>query len=316
MKKNWMAWIYCLLLTAVIRCHLKRTEPLFIEEVAFGMAIPLFAMFAGFSIGGLLRKTKGIGVLSGVKLFLFPYLFWTLVYIVLNNFILDVIIRKQSLNYSATDFISAVFFATGSVHTWFLAALIYVFIFHIALRKILSSDRAYKIAVLGVVCGAFLLHGRSFFNVCILTHFFGSEFMYVLSYFTLGVAFSLPKIKMYSSVFMVRYVLPIGSVIAVLSLLFLEVKISSRIFGVTLFLTTLVLPNVPTPRMLFAVLPYTMGIYLTHLLFTSAIGVFLEVFGTGSICWIYAWPLAFMLFWCTWFVVWVSRKIPGLKNFV
>ena len=316
MKKNWMAWIYCLLLTAVIRCHLKRTEPLFFEEVAFGMAMPLFAMFAGFSIGYLLKKTKGVGVLSGLKLFLLPYLFWTLIYIVLNNFILDVIIRRQQLNYSATDFISAVFFATGAVHTWFLAALIYVFIFHIALRKMLSNDRAYEIAVLGVVCGAFLLHGRSFFNGCILTHFFGAEFMYVLSYFTLGVEFSLPKIKMYSSVCLVRYVLPMGWVIAVLSLLFLDVKISSHILGVTLFLTTLVLPSVPTPRMLFAVLPYTMGIYLTHLLLTSAIGVLLDVFEMGPICWAFAWPLAFLLFWGAWFVVWVLRKIPGLKNVV
>ena len=93
MKKEWISWLYIVLMVVVIHEHLDTVPDSFLINTLKRPCMPLFAALAGFPWYGLLKRTKGVGVFYSLKLFIYPYLFWSLLYVLLNTLVLDVFIR-------------------------------------------------------------------------------------------------------------------------------------------------------------------------------------------------------------------------------
>src|SRR5574344_1727256 len=113
MGNGWLAIINIVCLIAVIHTHL-RAEPVHpIVRDVLRLVIPLFSLIAGRSWGAFLKRTKGLGAMEGVKLFVFPYFFWLACYFALNNVVLDVVVRRGSFAVPPVSQIVSGVFAGG-----------------------------------------------------------------------------------------------------------------------------------------------------------------------------------------------------------
>lgn len=315
MKSGWVAWLYLLMMILVIHTHLFHVGDTLLEESIVGFAMPLYASVAGVSWGAVLKKTRGCGVFSQLKFFIYPYLFWTVVYVVLNYVFMDVMIRHQQFHFSINDALSAVFMASGVVHTWFLVVLIYVMSIHILLYKYLADKSLYIPLLLMVSVLSFVYYGASFFEGSFPAwRFFGFQFLKVLSFFTLGMLFSIPKTK-HNTENRTRWVV-VPLLWGIGLTLYVCFPASLPIMVGVVLLTMITTPKLPTPRWLKATLPYTMGIYMVHLMFTSFVNVILQSMGNKVLSRPLAWAMSLCIYFACWGTVYCARKLPLLRNVV
>ena len=304
-------------MVGVIHQHLDTVPDSFWVDALKRPGIPLYAVLAGYPWYGLLKRTKGAGMFYSLKLFVYPYLFWSIIYVLMNFVVLDVLVRRGALEFSIIDFFSTLFMSTGTVHLWFLVALIYVMATHILIRRLIRDDKVYKVILIIVACVAFILHGASFFdNSYAALRFFGFNYMWLLKFFTLGMLLAIPRAKWYEGhKLSLTFALLILLALHVVGWIYVP---RTFIFPAVAFtmLLIMVYPNCCAPKWVVATLPYTMGIYVAHLLFTSIVGLLLPLFGIQHLTQPYAWACAIIIYFIDWFFVWCIRKIPFMRNVV
>lgn len=317
MKKEWISWLYVVLMVCVIYEHLDTVPDSSLINALKRPCIPLFAALAGFPWYGLLKRTKGVGIFYSLKLFIYPYLFWSLIYVLLNTVVLDVFIRRGALEFSITDFFSTLFMSTRTVHLWFLIALIYVMATHIFLRRLVKDTHIYNIMLVIVAGVAFILHRANFFDHSYAAlRFFGFNYMGILKFFTLGMLFAIPKAKWQEQHrWQLRNILPVLLVFCVIARIYVP---GFYTFVATAFVMLVIMtyPNVYAPKWVVATLPYTMGIYVAHLLFTSVVGLLMPYFGVECLSQPISWICAMIIYFLDWFFVWCIRRIPFMCNVV
>lgn len=251
-------------------------------------AVPLFACIAGFLFSmGLSKKVVRI---------LIPYAIWTVVYFVANNVILDVLIRKEDLNFPNWW----VWLTGGTAcHLWFLPSLFVAFALKNLLAKTVGASRLWTVYCID---GVILLLG-------VATQFIPSDssaiwsgyckmyFGRLLIYFALGgiLKNALPRVPL--------KILPwIGLGFVILGVANFQFDwITLRSARPVLFVCGLMViassfKSVEIPNWLNGVAVETMGIYLVHSLIVAAMDYALSRFGYPVLPTVYAVPLTLAAF--------------------
>ena len=147
MRNGLKFWLNFLCLVFVAHSHIVH-EPTcwFLRRVDF-LVIPLFSMMAGVSWGSFLKKTKGCGVWYGVKMFLYPYLFWLGVYFMLNYVVVDMFVRHGEWGVSLSDVVFFLLTGHCGIQLWFLITLVYAMLIFTGLFKMLGNTVMLRVAI-------------------------------------------------------------------------------------------------------------------------------------------------------------------------
>lgn len=315
MRNVWFAWFNFVCLIFVIHAHLYAVPLDGVVYKIILLAVPVFAITAGYSWGSFLKRTKGEGGIYAVKMFALPYLFWSLVYYLANYVVLDVFIRGGEFSIPTfNELMSIVFLGAASFQLYFLSTLIEVCVVTVLLRGIVRSDICFNVivAALGIGMAAFAelkLSGSE------TLHNFQFYVCWVIPNVCFGILLAIPRADFYkkrSTCMVVLLLMLVGLVLHAM----LDRHISSILLSCAIVALTMFHPKVYAPQWLLDTAPYIMGIYLVHGLFDAAASELWKLLYAGRMPNVVAWPLALIVFYLSMAVVKLQRKIPVLKNFV
>ena len=282
------------------------------------LVVALFAMMAGVSWGSFLKKTRGEGWWFGAKMFLYPYLFWSVVYFSLNFIVLDVIIRHNELSVSLPDVVFCLLTGYSGLHLWFLITLLYTIVIITYLYKIIKIRSAFILValILSIVVLLIPYFPSVLESPSRYVEYYRLWFVRLFPAFVIGALLSLPKAKVYSQWWVAKIIIPSAVLLGIACLLFGGWRGSHLPAAVAVVLVASLDFNVPTPKWISGAASYIMGIYLVHALFTSAVNVLLGLSPANTLSELYAWPIAVLVFFASWFSVWFMRRFIKLSAFV
>lgn len=306
---------FCLVLVAY--GHLLHEPSGFVMTRIGRLVIPLFSILAGFSWGGLLRRTRGEGLIYGLKLFLLPYLFWSIVYMLLNDVVLDCFIRHAEFAVSLPDVVYNLLTGHSALHLWFLITLVYVSIAITCLYRVSHGSKWFNFVVVGMLVLSIVLPEMNFMaSSNRYVEYFHTWFFWLLPGFCIGTIASFLKAKAYEKWWIKGVLAPILGLLGVVMLFWGRGRGLELPLACALLVVALAFPRVQAPGWMLVAVPYSMGIYLVHALFTSSTNVALRLTPEQPMSECLAWPIAVAVFFVAWFAVWVMRKIPVIKNLV
>ena len=318
MRSNIRHWLNVFCLLFVVHAHLLHAPGGVMFCKIDNLVVALFAMMAGVSWGSFLKKTRGEGWWFGAKMFLYPYLFWTVVYFSLNYIVLDVVIRHNELSVTLSDIVFFLLTGYAGLHLWFLITLLYAIVITTYLYKFIKIRSAFILVALLLSIVALLI---PYFPTVAdsssrYVEYYRLWFIRLFPAFVIGVLVSLPKAKVYSQWWVAKIIIPSIVLLGVVCLLFGGWRGSHLLAATAVVLVASLDFNIPTPKWISGVAPYIMGIYLVHALFTSAVNVLLGLSPANTLSEFYAWPIAVFVFFASWFSVWFMRRFIKLNAFV
>lgn len=317
MRNGLIAWYNFFCLVFVIHAHLLHAHGCFAMVRIEKLVVPLFSILAGYSWGGLLKRTRGDGAIYGLKLFLYPYLFWSAMYMLLNDVFLDCFVRHCGFELSLGDVVYNLFTGYSALHLWFLITLVYVSLIITWLYRMFHGSMWYGIAVAALLALSIIVPEMDFMATPNrYVEYFHTWFFWVLPGFSIGLLAAIPKSKVYEKRWIKSYALPSMWILGVIMLFCGHGRGIELPLAAALIVTALVFPRVDTPKWTVATISYIMGVYLIHALFTSAFNVALRLTPEHPLPELLAWPVAVIIFFVSWGVVWALRKIPVVKNLV
>lgn len=320
MRNGLKFWLNFLCLVFVAHSHIVHTPTCgFLQRLDF-LVIPLFSMLAGVSWGGLLKKTGGAGTWYGLKMLLLPYFFWLATYFVLNYVVLDVFVRRESWGVSWFDALFFILTGYCGIQMWFLVTLVYAMLIFLCMFKAFGNSPAFCFATFVLLVAALWLPDAQFVQSASgrlrYVEYYRVWFSWLFPGFCIGVLLSLPKARGYDAPWMRKYVVPALSALGFAWLFWGRGRGIALPAAAALVVAACALPKVYAPKWLSATAPYTMGIYLVHALFTSALNVVFNSTPDNPISEWVAWPASVAIFFVSWWAVRVLRRIPYMANFV
>lgn len=277
----------------------------FLPETSFldglkGCSVPMFATMAGYLYSGALR--------SKIRRIVIPYCIWAVIYFVVNNVVLDVFVRGQGL---VIPPIKVWLLGGTACHLWFLPSLFAAFTLASVVRLFGEVGERCRLAwggillMLGVVTQLFSDSSSETFAGYVHIYF-GR----LLLFFSIG--------------WMLRQLLRgwkgkkpvviVGGICTVVGIVNLVVGFLSGLSWRPLpFVIGMIVLSVGcgTFRVSVSVerlAANTMGIYLVHVLFTSAANLLLARCGFGQLPILLGIPLALALFLVSYFCVLLLPK--------
>lgn len=314
MRNGWFPWLNFFCLIAVFHGHVISEESSTLLNCVLQLVIPFFVLMAGFSWGGVLRKTKGAGALYGLQLFLWPYLFWSLSYFVLNNIVLDVVFRHQYFSITVQEILSAFFLGGAAVHTWFLISLIYAASVYAVVYRVRSRICCLFAILLSFV--SLLIPVLGVLPENVVGHFLQFYFLRFMLGFSVGFFLSTLQKDIFTKLIVRCGVIPVMAVVGVMILCFWNLKGFEIFFATALFMGMLSFPKMYCPEWLAKASSCTMGIYLVHFLFTSGVNIGLGLSHERPMSAVLSWFVCGILFFVCWAFVWVLRRLPIMAIFV
>ncbi len=312
MRNSLRFYLNFLCLVFVAHSHIVHAPSCWALKRIDMLVIPLFSMMAGVSWGVFLKKTRGNGTWQGVRLMLFPYLFWLLVYFVLNYVILDVIIRGNKFGVTFADGIFYLLTGYCGIQLWFLITLVYAMLIFVALFKLLGNTWKYRLAVIAILAISLILPDMRIVtdNAERLRYveYYRVWFSWLFPGFCIGALIALPKAKSWDAHWIKRRMVPILLAVGFLWLFFGKYRGVALPASVALVVAGCAYNKIYAPKWLASTAPYVMGIYLVHALFTSSFNVFLGLTSSNVVSEFYAWPLAVCAILLSWFFVWAMRR--------
>lgn len=317
MNNGWLAIINILCLIAVIHTHLMAETVHPIVHNVLRMVIPLFSLIAGYSWGNFLKRTKGLGAMEGIKLFVLPYFFWLTCYFVLNSVVLDVVIRRGSFTIpSLSQIVSGVMFGGFAVHTWFLIVLIYCLIISTKMYQKIAKKKLYYsimlfIGVVALAVSSIYANDSSGF-----LHFAACYACWLIPNFCLGVCIGSLKKDFFCRPVIRKYVIPCCVTFGLIAILSIEIRGGETLLVLGIFMGAMAWPYNSAPKWILGTSQYGMGIYLTHLLFTSVVNEGLKLIHVSALSDACAWIVSVVIFILAYYLVMILRKMPYMGNFV
>lgn len=145
------------------------------------------------------------------------------------------------------------------------------------------------------------------FTYLLSVPFLSWPFAYVFPYVCAGAFFAQAKGVLYQQAYFRRIVLLIVWIIGVFNICMWR---NSFVLVLSIWLTTLAFPNIYVPQWLSGLLPYTMGIYMVHLIFTWISNMVLHALGYELFPFWTGWVVGVICFAGSWIMVRLLRKIP------
>lgn len=281
-------------------------------------AVPLFACMAGYLYkGDLLKKVPRVVI---------PYFIWAVIYFFANNLVLDVFLRHNPFVFPG---LKSWLLGGIACHLWFLPSLFVCFAARSLLQKLIITNNLQTTMTINLflftlgVASQWLPGETSFSILGYCRIYFGR----LLLFFALGglicvVTSSLqPQLANRTNLFAIHYPLFVkimggGAIMlgfANLALHFIPgLAFQPILFVVGLMLLAVGFGEFKIPRFVGDLASATMGIYLIHVLFTSAANVVLAKVGHAMLPGYVALLLMLALFAACYFVV---RLLPkGMKG--
>ena len=322
MRNGWFAWCNFICMFIVVRQHLPyASDPPLIQKLVL-LVIPLFAIIAGCSWGWVLKKTKGKGVLPGLKFFIYPYLFWLVIYYLYQTF-LSVCVQHQDYRAPRWELVvSWVFNGQTFLPLYYIVTLIYVMLASLATYNFFSRKNLFY--VLSGVTTIVMLIAHSVdvqylesYSLYPVLDWICRRFCLVVSYFMMGVLFSSVNPKRFAEA-PVKLCLPFVWILGIVVFAFSSRGYNAAILICAIMMTMLAFPDVHIPQLVKTSAPYIMGIYLAHGLLTIACWkvMWLKQGGERVIFFPYDWLLSVAFLFITWGVVWLMRRMPALRAVV
>lgn len=242
-------------------------------------AVPLFAAMAGY----LVWKDDGKVMLGKkVRRVLAPYLIWAVIYFVVNNVLMDVMIKKESF---VTPGLSSWLLGGLAVHLWFLPCLFMAFVLTglvmMLKRGWLRMLFVVGLLVLGIASQA--LPGETSATLSGYGRIYAGR---LLIYFMLGVLLKMFYAHIHATGLRVGGLLLVLAGLGNLAFVWwdgLTWRPMALVIGVMMLAVGV--GELKVPRWVDMLAKATMGIYLVHLLFVSAANFGLAKFGYSSLSW-------------------------------
>ena len=317
MRNGWFSIFNFLCLVGVIHHHII-CEPtsVFLKSV-LTLVIPLFSLMAGYSWFSMTKRTKGAGAVYGLKVFVVPYLFWAVMYFLLNNVVLDVFVRGEAFSLPDVSRLLKMFVFGGvAVHLWFLAILIYSTLLSAIVFRFVPTKGLliYNIIMLFI----WLFIWRCHFINCegTIGWKFKTYFAWFAVFFAIGGILSYWRQSSYTSRMMQCYVVPCLLLFGVVFMIVFTGKGAELILATAVYVAALSYPLRKYPTWLATSSSYGMGIYLIHAIPVAVVNCTASYFGVERIGSGWAWLISFILFFVCWLGVWVLRKVPLGANVV
>ncbi|MCQ2367444.1 MAG: acyltransferase [Kiritimatiellae bacterium] len=300
----------------IVMIHQQFWKPCAFINGLEGCAVPLFACMAGYLYkGGLLKKVPRV---------IIPYLIWAVIYFVANNVVLDVFVRHESFEFPG---LKSWLLGGTACHLWFLPSLFAAFAAAEGLMRVrclrgseptnpLTSITP-NLILLALGIASQWLPGETsetFLGYCRI--YFGR----LLLFFSLGglIRTLTSNIKHQTSNLPRITIKIMGGGAIMLGLANLALRfIPGLAFQPLLLIIGLMLLAVgfgefTLPKFVGNLANATMGIYLVHVLFTSAANVVLAKLGHAALPAFAALPIIAGIFLCCYFVVrFMPKRMKG-----
>lgn len=288
----------------IVMIHQQFWKPCGFVSGLENCAVPLFACMAGYLYkGGLLKKVPRV---------IIPYLIWAVIYFLANNVVLDVIIKRSTFEVPG---LKSWLLGGTACHLWFLPGLFACFALTSLLSHLTKSTNpltsiALNFILLALGVASQWLPGETsatFLGYCRI--YFGR----LLLFFALGSSLFKLNIKPLTS----NLKLLLGASLSALGLADLALRfIPGLAFQPLLLIIGLMFLAVgfgefTLPKFVGNLANATMGIYLVHVLFTSAANVVLTKLGHAALPAFAALPVIVALFSTCYLVV---RFLPKLMK--